>query len=94
MVTALLAAVLSSCGNTLCEGRLVSKHYEPCRTYKQMMPIGNNVWMQDVRADDEDWVFMVKGYNGKDTVTERFEVTEARYNDAVVGSWVTFQDCR
>lgn len=93
LVTALLAAVLSSCGNCLCEGRLVSKHYEPRRTYTQMMLIGK-VWMPQVRVDDEDWVFMVQGFNGKETVTERFEVTEAWWNDAVVGSWVAFQDCR
>ena len=93
LVTALLAAVLSSCGNSLCEGRLVGKHYEPRRTYTQMVLIGK-VLMPQVRVDDEDWVFMVKGFNGKDTVTERFEVTEAWWNDAVVGSWVAFQDCR
>ena len=58
-----------------------------------MMLIGK-VWMPQVRVDDEDWVFMVQGFNGKETVTERFEVTEAWWNDAVVGSWVAFQDCR
>jgi hypothetical protein len=93
LVTTLLAAVLSSCGNSLCDGRLVCKYYEPRRTYTQMMLIGK-VWMPQVRVDDEDWVFMVKGFNGKDTITERFEVTEVWWNDAVVGSWVEFQDCR
>jgi hypothetical protein len=93
LVTVLLAAVLSSCGPDLCEGQLVSKHYEPRRTYPVVVIVGK-VPMTQIHVDDEDFVFMVKGFNGKDTVTERHEVVADWWHEAEVGSYVRFLDCR
>lgn len=92
LVAALLSTHLSSCVNSLCEGRIVSKHYEPRRVYPVVVIVGK-IPITNFHVDDEDWVFMVKGFNGKDTITERFEVEQAWWDDAVVGEWVAFRDC-
>jgi hypothetical protein len=95
LVTALLAAVLSSCGNSLCEGRLVGKYYKPEETYTMVRyDVVLKMPMTEIHTDPEAWIFMVKGFNGKDTVTERHRVTQQWWNEAVVGRWVVFQDCR
>lgn len=95
LVTALLAAGLYSCGNSLCEGRLVGKYYEPEETYPIVRyDVVLQIPITEIYTEQEAWIFMVKGFNGKDTVIERHRVTQEWWNDAVVGSWVEFQDCR
>ena len=86
---AMLAVVLSSCGHSIHEGEIIEKYYEPERTYtyttymyvnKMMIPQINTGY------DDEDWVIVVKGVNGKDTITEDFYIDEANWKCMSVGN--------
>ena len=84
---------LSSCGPKLCKGVLIEKQYEPSRTYSSFVMIGK-VPMTRIRVDDEDFIFLLRGLDGNDTVSERHRVTAQMWNDAAVGDWVTLRDCK
>ena len=47
--------------------------------------------MNKTRWDDEDYVLIVKGFNGKDTVQQRFEVSQTDFKNTNIGDSVTFQ---
>ena len=85
----LLAVVFSSCGHSIHEGEIIEKYYEPERTYtyttymyvnKTMIPQIHTVY------DDEDWVIVVKGVKGKDTITEDFYIDETNWKCMSVGN--------
>lgn len=86
----LLAVVLSSCEARLKNGVVVDKFYEPERVYYQLVIIGK-VPINQRRVDDEDFVLIVKGFNGKDTVQQRFEVSKIDFENINVGDSVAFQ---
>lgn len=46
--------------------------------------------MSGTRLDDEDFVLIVKGFNGKDTVKQRFEVSKTDYENINIGDYVSF----
>lgn len=88
----LLAVVVSACETRLKKGVVVDMWYEEGRveTYAYYdaalkMPTTGARW------DDEDYVLIVKGFNGKDTVQQRFEVTKIDFQNTKVGNSVTFQ---
>jgi hypothetical protein len=88
----LLAVVLSACETRLKNGVVVDKWYEEgeLETYVQY-DVVFEMPMTKTRWDDEDFVLIVKGFNGKDTVKQRFEVSKTDYENTNVGDIVTFQ---
>jgi hypothetical protein len=85
----LLAVVLSSCGHSIHEGEIIEKYYEPERTYTYttMIMCGKVMIPQTHTGyDDEDWIIVVKGVNGKDTITEDFYIDEANWKCMSVGN--------
>jgi hypothetical protein len=88
----LLAVVLSACESRLKNGVVVDKWYEEGRiesyTYYN---VALKIPMVGNRFDDEDFVLIVKGFNGKDTVKQRFEVSKTDYENTNVGDSFTFQ---
>jgi len=88
----LLAVVLSACEIRLKNGVVVDKWYEEgeSETYVEYNVIFN-MPMTKTSWDDEDFVLIVKGFNGKDTVQQRFEVSKNDYENTNVGDTVTFQ---
>ena len=88
----LLAVVLSACEARLKNGVVVHKWYEEGETEYYVeydvifkMPMTKTIW------DDEDYVLIVKGFNGKDTVQQRFEVSQTDFKNTNIGDVVTFQ---
>jgi hypothetical protein len=85
----LLAVVLSACGHSIHEGEIIEKYYEPPRTYTYttMMMVGK-VMIPQIHTgyDDEDWVIVVKGVKGKDTITEDFYIDETNWKCMSVGN--------
>ena len=85
----LLAVVLSACGHSIHEGEIIEKYYEPPRTYTYttMMMVGKIMIPQTHTGyDDEDWVIVVKGVKGKDTITENFYIDETNWKCMSVGN--------
>ena len=85
----LLAVALSACGHSIHEGEIIEKYYEPKRTYTYTtyMYVGNMMIPQiHTGYDDEDWIIVVKGVNGKDTITEGFYIDEANWKCVNVGN--------
>jgi len=85
----LLAVVLSACGHSIHEGEIIEKYYEPPRhyTYTTMVMVGKTMIPQiNTGYDDEDWVIVVKGVNGKDTITEDFYINEVNWKCVNVGN--------
>ena len=88
----LLTVVLSACESRLKNGVVVDKWYEEGETESYVeydvifkMPMTKTKW------DDEDYVLIVKGFNGKDTVQQRFEVSQTDFKNTNIGDSVTFQ---
>lgn len=88
----LLAVVLSACEARLKNGVVVDKWYEEGETESYVgydaifeMPMTKTRW------DDEDYVLIIKGFNGKDTVQQRFEVSQTDFKNTNIGDSVTFQ---
>lgn len=85
----LLAVVLSGCGHSIHEGEIIEKYYEPPRYYRYttMMMVGKMMIPQKHTGyDDEDWIIVVKGVNGKDTITEDFYIDETNWKCMSVGN--------
>lgn len=73
-------------------GVVVDKWYEEgtSKTYSYYdvslkMSMVRTIW------DDEDYVLIVKGFNGKHTVKQRFEVSQKDFKNIKVGDSVAFQ---
>lgn len=88
----LLAVVLSGCEARLKNGVVVDKWYEEGKieTYVEYNVIFK-MPMTKTRWDDEDYVLIVKGFNGKDTVKQRFELRQTEFQNTNIGDNVTFQ---
>jgi hypothetical protein len=85
-----LAVLLSACGGRLHEGEIIQKYYEPPRTYTYttMMVVGKMILPQTRTGyDDEDWVIVVRGIKGKDTIIEEFYIDEMNWKCMSVGNW-------
>jgi hypothetical protein len=85
----LLAVVLSACGHSIHEGKIIEKYYEPPRTYTYttMMVVGKMMIPQiHTGYDDEDWIIVVRGVKGNDTITEDFYTDETNYKCMSVGN--------
>jgi hypothetical protein len=88
----LLAVVLSACESRLKSGVVVDKWYEEGETETYVeYDIIFKLPMTETRRDDEDYVLIVKGFNGKDTVQQRFEITQTYFQNTKVGDSVAFQ---
>ncbi len=84
-----LAVVLSACGHRIHEGEIIEKYYEPPRTYTYttMVMVGKMMMPQTRTGyDDEDWVIVVKGIKGKDTIIEEFYIDEMNWKCMSVGN--------
>jgi hypothetical protein len=85
------AVVLLTCGTRLKNGVVVDKWHEEARiesyTYYNFIL---KMRMSGTRLDDEDFVLIVKGFNGKDTVKQRFEVSKTDYENINIGDYVSF----
>ena len=88
----LLAVVLSACETRLKSGTVVDKWYEEgeIETYVEYDVIFK-MPMTKTRWDDEDFVLIVKGFNGKDTVQQCFEVSKNDYEKTNIGDSVAFE---
>jgi hypothetical protein len=88
----LLAVALSACETRLKNGVVVDKWYEEGRTVTySYYNVALKMPMVGTRWVDEDFVLIVKGFNGKDTVQQRFEVSKNDYENTNIGDSVTFQ---
>lgn len=88
----LLAVVLSACETRLKKGVVVDKWYEEGRTETYVeYDVIFKMPMTKTRWDDEDYVLIVKGFNGKDTVQQRFEVSQVDFQNVNIGNCVAFQ---
>ena len=88
----LLAVVLSACESRLKSGVVVDKWYEEGETETYVeYDVVFKMTLTKTRWDDEDYVLIVKGFNGKDTVQQRFEVTQTDFQNTKVGDSVAFQ---
>lgn len=89
----ILSVVFASCEKPLKKGQIVKMFYEPERTWTEVQyNIPLKMPMTQYHTDDEDFVIMVKGWNGDDTVTQRFEVCKNDYDSSFVGDFIEFQD--
>lgn len=87
----LLAVVLSACETRLKKGVVVDKWYEEGRTETYVeYDVIFKMPMTKTRYDDEDYVLIVRGFNGKDTVQQRFEVSETDFKNTNISDSVTF----
>jgi hypothetical protein len=86
------ALALTGCATPVCEGIIEDKSYEPRRTWTQFMPVGK-VTVPQVRVDDEDYVLILHGFNGKDTVSYRHEVDSTSWASVSVGQHVIIPNC-
>ena len=86
-----LSVLCFSCEAKLKEGVVIDKVYEEGRDvlrfeydaiYKR--------WMPKTRWDDEDFILIVKCFNGKDTVQQRFEVPKDYYENTNIGDTIVF----
>lgn len=100
LVMALLIIVLGGC-NKLDSGTVISKRYEPARTYVAWMPLtmstGKSIMVIMVPYtiyDNEDYVLRIKGkHKGKDIV-ESVYTSQSCYNKTIVGDhWAKTDDC-
>jgi len=90
---AALVIIIAACGHNIHEGEIVEKYYEPPRTYIYTTPlmIGKSTILQyHTGYDDEDWIIVVRGVNGNDTITEDFYIDETNWKCMSVGN--TFND--
>lgn len=88
----LLAVVLSACEARLKNGVVVDKWYEEGETeYYVEYDVILKKPMTKTRWDDEDYVLIVKGFNGKDTVQKSFEVSQTYFKNTNIGDSVAFQ---
>lgn len=88
----LLAVVLSACETRLKKGVVVDKWYEEGRTEMYVeYDVIFKMPMTKTRWDDEDYVLIVNGFNGKDTVQQRFEVSQVDFQNVNIGNCVAFQ---
>lgn len=89
---------ITSCTHKLTEGTIVSKKYEPARTWVQVVPItistGKSTMVTMVPMvlyDNEDFILLVRGHTDDgDVVLEHFYVTESAYNSVNIGDYVGF----
>lgn len=84
----LLMVMFSSCGHRIHKGQVVSKGYEPERTYNYTTPMffGKIMVQQNhTRHVDANWIIWVKGEYAKDTITEYFYISEVNYKCLNVG---------
>ena len=96
----LVVVFLQSC-NKLEKGTVVNKHYEPERTYLQMMPIvisngktTTTMLIPYYITDNEDYVLHVKGYYKGEEIKEEVYVTKECYNSLQNGDlWLKTDDC-
>lgn len=90
----LLILTFTACSNQLSEGEIISKRYEPERTFVMLVPMiyscGNNCtstmmipyWVHD----DEDYVITVSGYDKSGhQLTEEWFVDKQTYEAAETG---------
>ena len=91
-VYVLLAVVLSACEARLKNGVVVDKWYEEgeIETYVEYDVIFK-MPMTKTRWDNEDYVLIVKGFNGKDTVQQRFEASQTDFQNTTIDDSVMFQ---
>ena len=88
----LLTVVLSACESRLKNGVVVDKWYEEGeQEFYVAYDVIFEMPMNKTRWDDEDYVLIVKGFNGKDTVQQRFEVSQTDFKNTNIGDSVTFQ---
>lgn len=84
-----LILICSSCEHKIHKGEIVEKYYEPPRyyIYTTFIIVGKIMIPQTHTGyDDEDFVIVVKGINGKDTITENFYIDETNWDCMNVGN--------
>lgn len=89
---------LISCSHKLKEGTVISKKYEPARTWTQSMPIVIStgkvvsvIMTPMVMYDGPDFILLVEGENKKsEIVREKFYVNDKIYNAVSNGSYIMF----
>lgn len=83
----IITILICSCNQRLTQGTVVNKWYEKGHYYTYVeydiilkMSVTKTIW------DDEDYVLILKGFNGKDTIQQRCEVTLKDYINIKVGN--------
>jgi hypothetical protein len=68
-------------------GVVIDKWYEEGvhEEYSYFTPPPVKREITETRWDDEDYVLIVKGFNGRDTIQQRFEVTKGIYERIEIG---------
>jgi hypothetical protein len=96
VVLMVLLCLLSSCGHHISEGVVVSKKYEPARSYVIMQPIlvGKMTTLIPITYfDDEDFILYVQGITEEgEEKKESFYVTKAMYEETKKGDTVCFRN--
>lgn len=84
----LIIFILVSCEARLSGGKIIGKWYEPptSRTHMKYNPAIKVITPITI-YDDEDYVIIVRGFNGKDTVTQRFEISRVDYYQFQIGDY-------
>jgi len=88
----LMYVVLLSCEQGLQQGVVIDKHHEKGRfdTRVEYNVIFNKV-MPNVTWKDESFTLIVQGLKGKETITQRFNVSKSEYKNTIVSDTVTFE---
>lgn len=88
--SSLIMFTISSCDDFK-EGIVIDKWYEAeeRKTYAEFSPIFK-MPMTKIVVDDEDYVLIVKGVVGKDTIQRRFEVSKNDYDNTKIGNKIKF----
>jgi hypothetical protein len=84
----LLVVAISSCCRPIDKGKIISKRYEPFRTYyyTSTVMVGKvPIMTTQLGTDDEDWIITVKGIVEKDTIIQEFYITQSYYNSISIG---------
>jgi hypothetical protein len=80
--------IITSCGHKIHEGEVIKKYYEPPRhyTYQTYIMVGKVMMPQfHTGYDDADFVLVVEGVNGKDTIVEEFYLDEINWECINIG---------
>ena len=84
----LLLLVLTACGHSIHEGKIIDKYYQPARnyTYTTTMMVNKMTIIQTHTGyDDEDWIVLVQDVIDGDTITEEFYLSELQFNCMNIG---------
>jgi len=91
LVIVFLTLALSIFRTELKTGVVIDKWYEEGvhEEYSYFTPPPVKKEITETRWDDEDYVLIVRGFNGRDTIQQRFEVTKEDYENVNIGDTFT-----